>query len=107
MKKRDIYLAEIPVSNGHEQHGTRPAIVIAEPIANTVLIIPCTSNEKAASYKGTLILKPSKENGLSVKTIALVFQLRAIDSKRVQKRIGTLSTTEYETVKKEIHKLVN
>lgn len=107
MRKRDVWLTEIPFSDGKEQYGTRPAIVIAEPIANTVLIIPCTSNEKAAKYRGTLAIKPSSTNGLSVKTIALVFQLRAIDAKRVRKRIGTLTITEYELVKKELQKLIS
>lgn len=107
MKKREVWVTEIPLSDGREQHGTRPAIVIAEPIANTVLIIPCTSNEKAANYKGTVPLKPRLTNGLSVKTIALVFQMRAIDAKRVRKRIGTLAPSEYEPIRKEILKLVS
>lgn len=106
MNKKDVWLTEIPFSDGHEQHGTRPAIVIAEPIANTVLIVPCTTNEKAANYKGTVILTPNTTNGLTAKTVALVFQLRAIDAKRARKRIGTLTTTEYAAVKKAIDELI-
>jgi mRNA interferase MazF len=106
MNKRDVWLTEIPFSDGHEQHGTRPAIVIAQPVANTVLIVPCTTNQKAATYKGTVLLEPNKTNGLAAKTVALVFQLRAIDAKRVQKRLGKLTATEYAAVKKAIDELI-
>ena len=43
MQEGDIYLVEIPASNGHEQAGFRPAIIIQSSGIEkvpTVLVIP-------------------------------------------------------------------
>ena len=89
MKKGEIWLVEFPISNGHEQTGTRPVIIIAEmpPIA---VIIPFTSNIQALRFPYTKEVKPTKTNGLGAVSIALVFQIRAIDIKRFKKKIGEL-----------------
>ena len=52
MNYGEIYIIKIPDSNGHEQIGLRPAIIFQEPDINlpTVIIIPCTSQEKALNY---------------------------------------------------------
>lgn len=50
MQEGDIYLVEIPASNGHEQAGFRPAIIIQSSDIEklpTVLVIPLTSKIKA------------------------------------------------------------
>ena len=92
MKKGEIWLIEFPISDGHEQAGTRPVIVIAEmpPIA---VIIPFTSNIQALRFPNTKEVKPSSANGLKADSIALVFQIRAIDIKRFKKKIGNLDNS--------------
>ena len=88
MNKGEIYLVEIPSTNGHEQVGIRPAIVVATTPANVTLIIPFTTNIEALRCPFTQEVRPSKRNGLSTLSIALVFQLRAIDTKRLKTKIG-------------------
>src|SRR5262247_3085176 len=92
----EIYSVEIPSSNGHEQAGTRPAIVVQasqfETRLPTVLIIPLTSRLTAQTFPGTLTIQPDAENNLNMPSIALAFQLRAIDKRRLKRRIGRLSS---------------
>ncbi len=71
----DIYSVEIPHSGGHEQAGTRPAVIVQAP-----------------QFQNQLpTIHPDSLNGLALTSVALVFQLRAIDKRKIKKRIGRLS----------------
>lgn len=95
----EIYSVEIPSSDGHEQAGTRPAIVVQTPQFEnrlpTVVIIPLTSRLTARTFPGTFVIDPDTENNLTLPSIALVFQLRAIDKRRLERRIGRLSAAHF------------
>ncbi len=107
MEIGDIYAVEIPASNGHEQAGVRPAIIVqASSVATrlpTTLIVPLTSQLAAKSFPGTFLVQPDSENNLNTDSAALVFQLRAIDKRRLKRKIGKLSDTDtaklYQQVK--------
>ncbi len=90
MKKGEIRLVEIPASNGHEQSGLRPVILLSAGEANTVVVIPFTTNMTSLRFNHTVEIHPSPENGLSTISVALVFQIRAIDCKRLLRKIGEL-----------------
>lgn len=105
MKLGDIFLVEIPAVSGHEQSGLRPAIVFSESIANTVVVIPCTSNLESLRFSFTVLIHPTKKTGLKTETVGLVFQIRAIDKKRLIKRIGRLDSFAITDVKKLIRKM--
>lgn len=91
----DIYTVEIPSSDGHEQAGTRPAIIVQAPQFEnqlpTVLIVPLTTQLAAQAFPGTFLIHPDSENSLTMTSVALVFQLRAIDKRRLGRRMGRLS----------------
>jgi len=103
----EIYLIELPKTNGHEQHGVRPALVISKPIKQIAIIIPFTSNMTALRFPYTLKIEPSKENGLSFPSILLIFQIRAIDSKRLVRRLGILEDSYKEQVRNNLKKILN
>ena len=103
----EIYLAEIPKTNGHEQFGFRPVLLVSQPIPEISLIIPFTSNILALRFPYTLKIEPSLKNGLSFPSILLIFQLRAIDSKRLRKRLGELEEFYIVQVKEELRKILN
>jgi len=97
MEVGDIYTIEIPASDGHEQAGTRPAVIVQAPkYANqipTVLIIPLTSKLSAQAFPCTILITPDSENGLTMTSVALVFQLRAVDKRRLRQNIGRLDAS--------------
>lgn len=90
MKKGDICLIEFISFKGHEQIGLRPAIILSEEVANLNLVIPLTSNMGALNYDFTLEINPSKINGLNNKSVAMIFQLRAVDKKKIKSKIGSI-----------------
>jgi len=73
--------------NGHEQRGRRPAVILQdEQYAGelpVVLVLPLTTTRAAMRFAGTALIQPTAENGLRQGSVALVFQLRAIDRHRV------------------------
>jgi mRNA-degrading endonuclease toxin of MazEF toxin-antitoxin module len=57
----------------------------------TAIVIPLSSQQSALRFGGTLRIEPSSTNGLSVASVALVFQMGACDIRRIGQRIGRLS----------------
>ncbi|WP_022671326.1 type II toxin-antitoxin system PemK/MazF family toxin [Hippea alviniae] len=103
----EIYLIELPKTNGHEQHGVRPALVISKPIKQIAIVMPFTSNMTALRFPYTLKVEPSKENGLSFPSVLLIFQIRAIDSKRLVKKLGVLEDVYRNQVIESLKKILN
>ena len=98
MKKGEICLIELPVSSGQEQEGLRPAILFADTEIGIITVIPLTSNLQALRFQHTYTIEKSKANGLSADSAALIFQLRAIDSKRIKKKIGDLESKHLQKI---------
>jgi mRNA interferase MazF len=106
----DICIVEIPSSDGHEQAGARPAIVVQAPQFEnqlpTVLIVPLTSQLAAQSFPATFTIHPTPQNGLTTLSIALVFQLRAIDRRRLKRKIARLSDSDFAQLVQHIKALM-
>jgi mRNA interferase MazF len=94
MTRGEVWQVRIPFAPGHAQAGERPAIIVqADPFIvslPTVLIIPFTSTAGAARFGGTLLIQPDTQNGLSTPSVALVFQIRALDQRDCLRRLGVL-----------------
>jgi mRNA interferase MazF len=56
-------------------------------------------------FAGTTPIRPTAENGLRQVSVALVFQLRAIDRRRIQDRIGSVSEEVLREIFEELGKL--
>jgi len=113
MTRGDIVLVNLPQTAdgaGHEQAGTRPALIVHDDATSStlsvVMIVPFTSNLKAQRFPHTILIQPSKENGLSIPSVLLIFQLRAIDKQRVTKTIGHLEDELMGKVNQEIRDLL-
>ncbi len=89
MKPGEIWLVDLTDAKGHEQQGVRPAIIMGGANGLT-LVVPLTSIMNSARFSHTFILSPDPHNGLDVESIALVFQIVALDGGRFRHRIGTI-----------------
>lgn len=102
MKQGEIYWVELGEARGHQQAGRRPAIVLQEESIGqrlpTVLMVPLTTQLDALRFPGTVLLEPSEQNGLRRVSVALVFQLTAVDDRFIQERIGMLSQEELAAI---------
>jgi mRNA interferase MazF len=90
------------MTSGHAQAGERPAIIIQDDTFNarlpTTLIVPFTSSGTNRRYPGTLLVQPDGQNGLSVPSLALVFQARVVDKRDCVRHLGTLDPQTLDQV---------
>lgn len=95
----EVCWVEMPARGGHAQAGRRPAIIVQQAdMLPTVLLIPLTSQQDALRFAGTVLIEPDKQNGLRQPSIALVFQLTAVDKKFVRDSIGKISAATLEAI---------
>jgi mRNA interferase MazF len=108
MARGDILLVALPDSDKREERGTRPAIAVQTDNADSpmLMVIPITSSLGALRFPLTVKLEPSSSNGLTLESVAMVFQLRAIDRRRIVKKIGTLDAESLAQIDKEIWKML-
>ncbi|MCH8014412.1 MAG: type II toxin-antitoxin system PemK/MazF family toxin [Candidatus Dadabacteria bacterium] len=85
---------------------TRPSIVLSETEANITIIIPFTLNLQALRFPSTIEIKPSEQNGLTDISVALVFHMRAIDNKRMIRKIGVLEESTLKEVDTMLRKIL-
>ena len=87
-------------SEGHEQEGERPCIVIKDfEEAEMVLIIPLTSSLSISRLPYAQIIRRNNVNNLSDDSIALIFQIRSISKSRLKHHIGRLTNENYNKIK--------
>jgi mRNA interferase MazF len=105
----DIHWVDLPAANGREQRGRRPAVVLQDDDYGgdlpVVLVVPLTAARTAMRFAGTTLIRPTAENGLPQASVALVFQLRPIDRRRIQDRIGTVNAEVLHAMFEELGKL--
>jgi len=90
MNKGEVWLVEFPSVDVHEQIGTRPVIILADTKTSICTVIPLTSNLNSLRFPYTTEIKKSELNKLDSDSIALIFHVRAIDKRRLIKKIGFL-----------------
>ena len=90
MRKGEIWLVGLPYWNGKEQGGNRPAVVLADTNEGLLIVIPLTSNLQTLKHSKTLEIKPSEKNCLDTSSVALIFQIRSLDKRRLIHKIGNL-----------------
>ena len=103
MKPGDICWVEFPQRGDHAQAGRRPAVVWQSASAtaqlSTVLFLPLTTQMDALRFPGTALVEVTAENGLKRPSVALAFQLTAVDKQYIDAYLGPLSPSAFNAVR--------
>lgn len=104
INKFDIFLADLNPQRGTEPGKVRPVVIVQSDLLNqaghpSTLICPITTNVEPSAHILRVRIN-SKGSGLKKASDILVDQLRAIDNRRLKKRVGKLSVKEREHVLK-------
>lgn len=101
VKRGEIYYADLNPVVGSEQGGMRPVLVIQNDKGNlhspTVIVAAITS-KSCKKPLPTHIELPARVLGLGKTSIILTEQIRTIDKKRLQEKIGFLDENNMELV---------
>lgn len=88
----DLFWADLLPSDGHEQAGRRPVMVLQDDgyagSLPTIIIVPLSSASAALRFPGTVRILATPANGLARDSVLLIFQIRALDRKRLRRQIG-------------------
>ncbi len=109
MKRGEVWRVRLPSVPGHTQAGIRPAVIVQEEQATlllpTVIIVPFTSTRATLRFPGTLAIQPDGQNGVTAPSVALVFQLTAIDKTNCLQLLGILDLVSLDQIFAELDKL--
>ncbi len=109
MRQGDIWLVRLPFSGGREQMGERPAVVIQGEAygqgSPLVLIVLLTSQLAALRFPASVRVEPSAVNGLTLPSVAMVFQTRALDRSRFVRELGVLEANYVSAILLELRML--
>jgi mRNA interferase MazF len=91
-RRGEIYLTALNPAIGREIQKTRPALVIQNDVSNRLsdvtIVAPITSTVRFPLNPVHVLLAADKSTGLSVTSVALLNQIRAVDRMRLFKRLG-------------------
>ena len=98
-REREIWLVSTGLNVGHEQDGKhrkflRPVVIIKKFNKDMFWGVPLTSQPKDNKYFCYPIKFPSRDS------FAVPLQLRAMDKKRLFKKIGALSDADFDGLRK-------
>ena len=97
MRRGDVFNARLNPTEGSEQAGTRPVVIVSRDAINkhssVVVVVPLTkaANVKQNYPNDVTILKG--EGGLTFDSILLGGQIRAVSKSRLLDQRGTLATS--------------
>jgi len=101
-RRGEIYLTALDPTLGREIQKTRPALVIQNDVSNRLseitIVAPITSTVRFPLSPVHVLLVADRTTGLSVTSVALFNQIRAVDRIRLVKRLGSVDDATLERV---------
>ena len=101
-KRGEIYLTALDPAVGPEIQKTRPALIIQNDVSNRLsditIVAPITSTVRFPLNPIHVLLAADRKTGLSVTSVALFNQIRAVDRVRLVKRLGQIEDMVIEQV---------
>src|SRR5712692_2421549 len=101
-KRGEIHLTALDPRLGREIQKTRPALIIQSDISNRLsditIVAPITSTVRFPLNPVHVLLPAGQDTGLSVTSVALFNQIRAVDRMRLIKWLGTIDEGTLERV---------
>ena len=89
-----IWLANLDPVVGSEQGRTRPVLVISDSSLNNILpvvnVIPITSRKTNRRVYPNEAFLPAGTGGLTLDSIALCYQIRTLDKRRLTQMFGVI-----------------
>lgn len=93
-KRGEIYLTSLDPTVGREIQKTRPALIIQNDVSNRVsdvtIVAPITATVRFPLNPVHVLVAADAQTGLAVTSVALLNQVRAVDRKRLVKRLGAV-----------------
>lgn len=110
-KRGEVYLVRLDPSEGSEQAGTRPAVVVSRDAINrhspVIVICPLTDAARVPKLYPSDVRIQAPEGGLSKDSVVLTGQVRVIAKSRLLKRLGELRSDTMKWVEQALKITLN
>jgi mRNA interferase MazF len=96
-----VVLVELDPTQGHEQRGLRPCIVVSDPAVNLDQRFPLVAVVPVTGTAGEGALYPELapgSSGLAKTSYALTDQVRSVDKRRIRKVFGAVTRGELAAI---------
>ncbi|MFW9258027.1 type II toxin-antitoxin system PemK/MazF family toxin [Nostoc sp. CALU 546] len=94
MRRGEVYDARLEPTEGSEQGGTRPVIIVSRGVINVaspvVLAVPCTTYRSSKRIYPTQVLIQAPNGGLTHDSLAMTDQIRVLSKSRLLRLRGML-----------------
>lgn len=106
-KRGEVYFVNLDSTQGREQAGKRPVLVISIDAINSlplvVTVVVGTKGENMPRDYPTNVRVTTEESGLPLETVFMGFQIRSLDASRFPENpVGELSDELMEKVEKAV-----
>ncbi len=95
MIRGEMYDARLDPTEGSEQAGSRPVVIVSRDAINAaspvILAVPCTTYRPGRRIYPSQVLLHAPDGGLTADSVALGDQVRALAKSRLGRRRGQLS----------------
>ena len=95
VNKWEIYFCNLDPTEGSEQRGTRPVLIISTDSVNHNLtvstVLPLSSVKENDRIYPTEVLLSTKVSGLPKLSVAMVQQIRTVSHNRLKNKISTIT----------------
>ena len=108
MKQRDIYWANLNPSQGREQRGIRPVVILSGNAMNDHfgLSIVCPLSTKIKNYAGCVVLRRDGINKLPQDSEVLTFHIRTVSQAKFTQKIGEVTKEQFEEIRKGLDEIL-
>ena len=102
--EREIWFSSLGENIGFEQDGSgekfmRPVLVLRKFNNEVIWILPLTRTEKTGKYYFRISSVDSVDNAGGRSSVAILSQIRLLDAKRLQYKIGVVKEDEFAKIK--------
>jgi mRNA interferase MazF len=102
VQRGDVYRANLTPTEGPEQDGVRPVLIVSRDAINRssplVVVIPLTDAANKTKIYPSHVRFKAGTAGLTMDSVALCEQVRAISKTRLKQKMGTLTRPEMTSV---------
>ena len=102
MRRGDVYDARLSPTEGSEQSGVRPVVIVTRNAINdnspVIVIVPLTDATNVRRRYPNNVHIPAGEGGLTIDSVALTGHVRAIAKSRLLRLRGSLATPVIDSI---------
>tara|TARA_B110000037_G_scaffold221223_1_gene291323 strand:+ start:7725 stop:8060 length:336 start_codon:yes stop_codon:yes gene_type:complete len=108
MRKGEVWQVNINPVKGSEQAEIRPVVIVSGDLLNEYasVVWVCPLTTKIKIYKGNVLLKPNKLNGLKKESEILNLHLRAISKDRLVVQVGEITKEQLIQTRKGLQEIM-